>query len=92
MKTLLAALALGLSNAAFAADSAPAVTQWDQSQDRLVRQFSQGFGFAIGEAHPLLVAKADAASAGPTADAGARHRDDRQRARPRHVKLPKHSH
>jgi hypothetical protein len=92
MKTLLAALTLVLSNAAFAADSAPAVTQWDQSQDRLVRQFSQGFGFAVDEAHPLLVAKADAASAGPTADASARHRDVRPRAPLHHVKLPKHSH
>ena len=89
MKTLLAALALVVSNAAFAADNAPAVTQWDQSQDRLVRQFSQGFGFAIGDAHPFLVARADSASVGPTADS--RDRRDRPRAQLRHTKLPGHS-
>ncbi|TAK85000.1 MAG: hypothetical protein EPO20_12500 [Betaproteobacteria bacterium] len=59
LSTLAAALALAFGAAAFAApgDNAPAATQWDQSQEHLVRQFSQGFGFAIDEAHPFLVAR-----------------------------------
>ncbi len=58
LSTLAAALALAFSTAALAAPGAPAATQWDQSQEHLVRQFSQGFGFAIDEAHPFLVARA----------------------------------
>ncbi len=88
MKTLLAALALIASSAAFAADNAPAVTQWDQSQATLVRQFSQGFGFAIDESQPALVARTDSASVGPTAE---RERHNRSRPQPRHTKLPEHS-
>lgn len=92
MRTVLslicAALAFGLAAAA-RAENAPALTQWDQSQDSLVRQFSHGFGFAIDQAHPFLVARVDSASTGWTA--GARNRHDRPLPQPRHTYLPSQS-
>lgn len=94
--TLAAALALALGSAAFAApaDNTPAVTYWDIAQENLVREFSQGLGVRIADAHPVLLARAETAAAGPTADTRARHRDDHPRARSHlhHTKAKKHSH
>jgi hypothetical protein len=99
MKTVLSTLAAGFvlafGAAAFAApaDNAPAVTQWDQRQENLVREFSQGLGVDIAAAQPALLARADSASVGPTADARARKHDERQRGRsqPHRPKATKHS-
>jgi hypothetical protein len=77
LSTLAAGFALALSSAAFAG---PAVTQWDQRQENLVREFSQGLGVDLAEAQPALLARADLASVGPTADARAQARRSPARA------------
>ena len=83
-------LALGLTSIAVAAptDNAIAVTQWDIAQENLVREFSQGLGVDVRGAQPLLVAKADSAAAGASADRD--HRDS-ERAPQRRTKQVKHS-
>jgi hypothetical protein len=71
-------IALGLTGIAVAAptENAVAVTQWDISHENLVREFSQGLGADIAGANPVLVAKAESAASGSTADRRARDRDD----------------
>jgi hypothetical protein len=95
LSTLAAGFALAFGAAAFAgpAGDAPAVTQWDQRQEHLVREFSQGLGVDIAGVQPALLARADSASVGPTADVRARKHGDRQRERshPHRTKAAKHS-
>jgi hypothetical protein len=95
LSTLAAGFALAFGAAAFAgpAGNAPAVTQWDQRQENLVREFSQGLGVDIAGAQPALLARADSASVGPSAGVRARKHGDRQheRSHPRRPKASKHS-
>jgi hypothetical protein len=89
LSSLAAALALGFGSAAFAA---PALTQWDQSQERLVRGFTQGLGFAIDEPQPVLVAMADSPSVGDSAERRSHDERSRECSYLQHDKRAKHSH